>query len=82
MSHVRALPAVPFRIVLNSGRTYEILHREIISVGRDVFLYFYCTPGAEYFDRWDTVSLLLIKRIEQIDKPSRPPRAEVARSEE
>jgi hypothetical protein len=71
MNHVRGLPGQPFRIVLNSGRSYDILHREIITVGRDVFLYFYCTAGAEYFDRWDTVSLLLIERIEQIDKPQR-----------
>jgi hypothetical protein len=70
LSYVRAAPFRPFRLVMNSGRAFDIRHPETIRVGRDVFHYYHAeTPDAP-FDRWDTVSLLLIERVETIETPA------------
>jgi hypothetical protein len=34
-TYLRAQPFRPFRIVMNSGKTYEVRHPEAASVGRD-----------------------------------------------
>jgi hypothetical protein len=66
LSYVRAAPFAPFRIVLNSGRAWDVRHPEMVRVGRDVFHYYYAEPPEGPFSRWDTVSLLLIERIERL----------------
>jgi len=69
-SYVRAVPFRPFRIVLNSGRAFEVRHPEMVRVGRDVVLYFHATEPDAPFDRWDSVSLSLVERIEPIEPAS------------
>ena len=67
LTWVRAVPFQPFRICLNSGKTYEIRHPEMLRVGRstvNVFS-FVGEPSAPY-ERLEMVSLLLIERIEPI----------------
>lgn len=67
LAYVRATPFRPFRIVMNSGKTFEIRHPEMISVGRDVFIFWHApSPGAP-FESWDTISLLLIERLENLE---------------
>lgn len=69
-SYLRAVPFVPFRLVMNSGRAWDVRHPEMIRVGRDVFLYYHAEAPEAPFDRFDTVSLVLVERIEQLGKPT------------
>lgn len=65
-SYVRAEPFRPFRLIINSGRTMDVRHPEMVRVGREVLNYYYADPPDAPFDRWDTISLLLIERVEHI----------------
>ncbi len=66
-AYVRAAPFRPFRVVLNSGRAYEVRHPEMIRVGHDSIVYFHATPPDGPFDRWETLSLALVERVEHAD---------------
>jgi hypothetical protein len=67
LAYVRAIPFRPFRVVLNSGRSYEVRHPEMIRVGRDSFVFYFAdTPDAPY-ERFETVGLLLVERLEHIE---------------
>jgi hypothetical protein len=66
LSYVRAQQFRPFRIVMNSGRAYEVRHPEMIRVGRDFFNFYYASPPDDPADKWDTVSLVLIDHVEHI----------------
>lgn len=70
LSYVRAEPFQPFRLVMNSGRAFEVRHPEMIRVGRDVLNLYYANPPDAPFERFHTVSLLLIERIEWMEKPA------------
>ena len=70
LAYVRATPFRPFRIVLNSGRAYDIRHPEMIRVGRDHFILFYADSPDAPHDRWETASLLVVDHIEHIDSPA------------
>jgi hypothetical protein len=72
MEYVRKLPAVPFRIVMNSGRTYDVRHRDLIGVARDHFLVFSRSADSDIYDRYDVVSLLLVERLEIIEPQPAP----------
>ena len=65
--YVRAVPFRPFRLVMNSGKVYEVRHPELIRIGRDFVLYFYASAPDDPIDRWDTLSLLLVERVEQLE---------------
>ncbi len=68
-SYVRAQPFRPFRIVMNSGKTYDVRHPEMIHVGRNFFLHFQtATPQDEFPDRWETVSLLLVQNVQLLEQ--------------
>jgi hypothetical protein len=67
LTFVRAVPFRPFRLVLNSGRAYDVRHPEMVRVGRDTVIYFYETPPDAPFDRFEFVSLLLIERVEHLE---------------
>lgn len=56
---------------MNSGKTYEIRHPELIRVGRSM-MHIYRTLGApdDPFDTFDMVSLLLIESVEKIEVDS------------
>jgi len=71
LTWVRAVPFRPFRICLNSGRTFEIRHPEMVRVGRTIINVFSFAgePGDPY-ERMEMVSLLLIERIEPVETPS------------
>jgi hypothetical protein len=67
MEYVSAQPFRAFRIRLNSGRTYEIRHPEMIRVARDYALVFEgATPEGE-IEGYKTISLLLIEEIEHVE---------------
>jgi hypothetical protein len=67
--YVRASPFKPFRVVMNSGRTFEIRHPEFVDVGRSVLTISYAESEDEAPNRFVTVSLLLIERVETIEPP-------------
>ena len=68
LSHVQAVPFRPFRIVMNSGKSYDVCHRETIAIGRDVCIYYHRQqPDQPFFDRWESVSLLLVQDVEHLD---------------
>ena len=73
LAYVRATPFRPFRIVMNSGQTYEIRHPEWVKVGRTTLLYFYLTQPDDVYDRYVTISLSLIQHVEHVDQPAKGP---------
>jgi hypothetical protein len=63
-NYLRAQPFEPFTIRLTSGRTYDIRHPEMVKVGKNTLIVFtYVNDHPEVFDRWETVSLLLIENV-------------------
>jgi hypothetical protein len=70
LSWVRETPFKPFRICLNSGRTYEIRHPEMLKVGRSsMHIYSYTGGHEDPYERVEMVGLVLVERIEPIDTP-------------
>jgi hypothetical protein len=70
LTWVRAVPFRPFRICLNSGRSYDIRHPEMVRVGRSsVNLYSYAGEPADPYERMEMLGLVLIERIEPIERP-------------
>jgi hypothetical protein len=72
---IRARPFVPFRIHLLDGRTYEVLHPELVMPGaRSILVGFNANPALPYFDagRHEILSLLAISSLEPVSaaKPS------------
>jgi hypothetical protein len=68
LTHLKDQPFRPFRIRMNSGRTYDIPHPEIAKVGRDcVMLFTVVSDNPEVVDHWETISLLLVESIEHLD---------------
>jgi hypothetical protein len=64
---VRNVPFVPFRILLNSGRTYDIRHPEMLKVGRTtVNIFTYAGEPSDPYEKVEMVGLLLIESIEPI----------------
>jgi hypothetical protein len=68
LDYVRLTPFKPFRIVLNSGRTYDIRHPDFIDVGEDSAIFFHRqAPGTHAHYKRETFSLLLIDHIEDLE---------------
>jgi hypothetical protein len=66
----RAVPFRPFRICLNSGRTYDIRHPEMLRVGRTtMYIFSFRGDPIEPHEHTEMVGLLLIERIEPIEAP-------------
>jgi len=59
----------PFRITMNSGRTFDVGHPEMIRVLRGTALVFDVGPDG-IADRWHEMSLLLIENVRKEDAPS------------
>jgi hypothetical protein len=56
---------------MTSGRTFDIRHPEMVRVGRSSLLVFsFVSEEPNVYDRYDTVSLLLIERLEYLDVPT------------
>ncbi len=70
LAYIRAMPFRPFRVTTNGGHVFDVRHPEMLRVGRDVFNYYYADPPDAPFDRWDTVSLLLVERVEHLCAPA------------
>ena len=78
LTWLHAVPFRPFRVYLNSGRSYEIRHPEMMRVGRTIaHIFFYRKEPVDPFERVEMVSLLLMERIEPID--GQPAEAEAQR---
>jgi len=68
---LRAKPFKPFRMCLNSGRTCEIRHPEMLRVGRSTVIVFsFVGDPEEPFERMEMVGLVLVERIEPIETPT------------
>jgi hypothetical protein len=75
LNYVQAKPFRPFRIRMNSGRTFDIRHPEMVRIGkRDVLIFTLVSDSPEIYDRWENLSLLLIESLAPLD-------AAVARAE-
>jgi hypothetical protein len=62
------MPFGPFQIRMNSGRTFEIRHPEMVRVGkRDVMIFTFVSDSAEIYDKWENVSLVLIESLSPLD---------------
>ncbi|MGL4550480.1 MAG: hypothetical protein ACRC33_04780 [Gemmataceae bacterium] len=71
LGYVRATPFRPFQIRMTGGRTFDIRHPEVIRVGRNSLIIFtFVSDDPALYDRWDTVSLMLIESISQLDSPA------------
>jgi hypothetical protein len=68
LSYLRAKPFRPFRIHMASGETFEVRHPEMVRVGRNsVMLFTFVSDDPDLYDRWETISLMLMERISQLD---------------
>ncbi len=68
LAYVKAQPFRPFRVLMSSGRAYEIRHPEMIRVGRDYLMFFsFVSDNPDVVDRWETVSLLLVESISHLE---------------
>ena len=71
MTWNRAVPFVPYRIRMNSGRTFDVRHPEMIKIGRTtVNLFTYIGEPADPYERMEMISPLLIESVEPITTPS------------
>ena len=68
LTWLRASPFVPFRIRLNSGRSFEIRHPEMLRVGRSgVTIFSFVGAPSDPYERMELVSLLLIESLEPVE---------------
>ena len=68
LTWTRATPFVPFRMRLNSGRTFDIRHPEMSRVGRSaVNVYTFAGEPTDPYERMEMVSLILVESIEPIE---------------
>jgi len=66
---VRAVPFVPFRIRLNSGRIYDVRHPEMVKVGRThVLVFTYLDDPPDVHEKVEMVGLILIEAIEPLER--------------
>jgi hypothetical protein len=53
------------------GQTIDIRNPEMVRVGRGVLIIFsYVSDDPDIFDRWDTVSLMLIENLTHVEAPA------------
>ena len=68
LTWIRATPFIPFRIRLNSGRTFDIRHPEMMRVGRStVNVYSFVGEPSDPYEKMEMVSLLPIESVEPIE---------------
>jgi len=67
-AYLEAQPFRPFCIRMNSGRTFEIRHPEMVRVGRrDLLVFTLVSDLPNVYDRWENVSLLLIESLSPLE---------------
>ena len=64
---LRAQPFRPFRMTMNSGRTIDVRHPELLRVLRTSLVYFTPSAQTDVFERVEMIGLVLIEHIEPID---------------
>ena len=70
LRYVQAQPFRPFQIRMNSGRTFDIRHPEMLRVGkRDVLIFTFVSDSPLVYDQWANVSLLLIESLTPLEQP-------------
>ncbi len=70
LNYLRAVPFRPIRIHMASGKSLDIRHPEMVRVGRNVLIIFTSVrDDPDIFDRWETVSLMLIENISFTETP-------------
>jgi hypothetical protein len=68
LSYLKATPFRPFQIHMASGQTYDVRHPEMARVGRNVLLLFtFVSSDRDVFDRWETISLMLMESVSHLD---------------
>jgi len=71
LGYLRAEPFRAFRIHMASGRTFDIRHPEMVRIGRvDLVIFSLVSDEPEIHDKWDTVSLMLIESISDLELPA------------
>ena len=51
-----------------SGESFDVRHPEMVRVGRNsLMLFTFVSDDPELYDRWETISLMLMERISQSD---------------
>lgn len=72
-THLQMQPFVPFRIILTGGKTIDVPHPEMVRIGRATFIVFEPDQqDSDLFDKYSTVSLLLVERIEHHEPKTVP----------
>ena len=70
LTWIRKTPFMSFRIRLNSGRTFDIRHPEMLRVGRSaVNIYTFAGEPADPYERMEMVSLVRIESTEPLEAP-------------
>ena len=69
-AYTRAAPFRPFRMILNSGKSYDVRHPEMVRVTVSTVLYFHAADPEGPAESWETVSLSLLENIVHIDVPA------------
>jgi hypothetical protein len=73
LSYIKAKPFRPFRVHMASGEMFDIRHPELVRVGRNsLMLFTLVSEHPEIFDRWETISLMLMERISLLDATVSP----------
>jgi hypothetical protein len=73
LNYLHGQPFRPFRIRMNSGRTFDIRHPETVRVGRrDALIFTFVSEDPEVYDRWENVSLVLIESLAPLEAPVAP----------
>ena len=68
LNYIQAQPFRPLRIRMNSGRTFDIHHSEMVRVGRrDLLIFTFVSDFPDVYDRWENISLLLIESLAPLD---------------
>jgi hypothetical protein len=71
LNYLQAQPFRPFRIRMNSGRTFDVRHPEMIRVGkRDALSFTFVSDSPDIYDRWENVALLLIESLSSLETPA------------
>lgn len=66
-------PFVPFRIVLSDGMAYELRHPDLLLLGkRSAVVGLTGSPADTLYDRYVTIALLHVTRLEPLQAPTVP----------
>ncbi len=71
LNYLKAEPFRPFQIRMTSGRTFDIRHPEMVRLGRSTLIVFtFVSNDPAIYDRWETVSLMLIEAVSHEEAPA------------